>query len=471
MKLFPAFQKLSGRRVVIAGGGELAARKARLVWAEDVRLVFIAPCFEAGLKEEFEARALFHARAPLEDDFADTALIFIAEEDEETATQLAAMARRATTAPLNVVDRPEISDFYTPSIIDRGLITVAISTAGAAPVLGRRLRAKIEALLPKRLGDLAAFAQSFRPSVAGILEAPVRRAFWERVFDGAVAAKFLAGDEAGAREAAIALLNHPSASAREGVVHIVGAGPGDPELLTLRALRLIQDADVILYDNLVGDGVLEMARRDADRVYVGKKKANHALPQEKIEELMISLARDGKNVVRLKGGDPFIFGRGGEEVEAVAAAGIPVHVTPGVTAATGCAASAGLPLTHRDHAQAVTFVTGHAKGEGEPDLDWAALSALKNTLVVYMGVGKAASIQQQLLAHGRDGATPVAIIEKGTSPDEKVLKGRLTDLAALIERGRIKGPAILVIGETAALAKENLNGAFDYSSLTERLSA
>lgn len=470
MKLFPAFQKLSGRRVVIAGGGELAARKARLVWDTDVAVVFVAASFAETLTAEFAGKAQFVNRAPQSSDFHDAALIFIAEEAPETAEILAQMARSAAPnggAPINVVDRPEISDFYTPSIIDRGAVTVAISTAGAAPVLGRRLREKIETLLPVRLGALAAFAQSFRTAVGSTLDAPARRLFWERVFDGPVAARFLAGDEAGAREAAIALLNRPSTAEKDGVVHIVGAGPGDPELLTLRALRLIQDADVILYDKLVGDGVMDMARRDADRIFVGKEKANHALPQEKIEALMITLAREGKNVVRLKGGDPFIFGRGGEEVDAMRAAGVPVTVTPGVTAATGCAASAGLPLTHRDHAQAVTFVTGHAKGDADPDLDWAALAALKNTLVVYMGVGKAGSIERNLLAHGRDGATPVAVIEKGTSADEKILKGRLSDLSGLIARGGVLGPALLVIGDTAALATEK----FIDVNVTERLSA
>ncbi|MEQ8750254.1 MAG: uroporphyrinogen-III C-methyltransferase [Amphiplicatus sp.] len=237
------------------------------------------------------------------------------------------------------------------------------------------------------------------------------------------------------------------------VVHIVGAGPGDPELLTLKAHRLLQEADVILYDRLVSEEILSLARRDAERLYVGKAKSNHAVPQEEIEQRLIALAKAGKRVVRLKGGDPFVFGRGGEELDALKEAGVPAFVTPGITAATGCAASAGMALSHRDHSQAVTFVTGHAKGEGEPDLDWNALAALGHTLVVYMGVGKAGLIAGNLLSAGAAAMTPVAVIENGTRPDQRVLKSILGDLGALVEREAVKGPAILVIGAVAALAE------------------
>jgi uroporphyrin-III C-methyltransferase/precorrin-2 dehydrogenase/sirohydrochlorin ferrochelatase len=325
-------------------------------------------------------------------------------------------------------------------------------------VLGRRLREKIEALLPQRLSALAAFAGSFRDAVAAKIEAPRRRAFWERFFDGPIAAQVLAGDEVRAGDAMTAALNRPQAEQSAGAVHIVGAGPGDPELLTLRALRLIQDADVIVYDRLVGDGILDLARRDAVRLYVGKARADHAVPQEEIEARLIAFAREGKTVVRLKGGDPFIFGRGGEELEAVRAAGVPVFVTPGVTAALGCAAAAGLPLTHRDAAQALTFVTGHAKGDEDPDLDWAALAALGHTLVVYMGVGKAETIAARLVENGRAASTPVAVIENGTRSDQKIIKGTLRDLARLVRDGGVAGPAILVIGEVAAKANGALIG-------------
>ncbi|MBB5517251.1 siroheme synthase CysG [Amphiplicatus metriothermophilus] len=453
MKQFPAFLDLSGRRIVIAGGGAAALQKARLFAAAGAELFVVGRPLVPALAEELADRAVLIERTAVANDFAAATLAVVAEDDEARAEALAAAAREQG-ALVNVVDRPELCDFLTPSIIDRGEVVVAVSTGGAAPVLGRRLRAQIETLLPARLGELAAFARSFRRAVAGKVPPPLRRRFWERFFDGPLAAQVLAGDARGAREAMLAEINRADAEAAgEGVVHIVGAGPGDPELLTLRALRLLQEADVILYDRLVGEEILALARRDAARVYVGKAKSNHALPQEEIEALLVRYAREGKRVVRLKGGDPFVFGRGGEELDALRAAGVRAFVTPGITAATGCAAAVGMPLTHRDHAQAVTFVTGHAKGEGDPDLDWSALARLGHTLVVYMGVGKARRIAENLIGAGRAPATPVAVVENGARPDQRALKGTLAELGALIEEGGVKGPAILVVGEVAALAE------------------
>lgn len=451
MQTFPAFHNLVGRKVVILGGGEPATRKARLAAAAGARIVFAAREFEPALRAEWDGRAELIEGRVGPACFADASLAFIAVDDDAEAAAHARLAR-AAGVPANAVDRPELSDFFTPTIIDRGEVVVAISTGGAAPVLGRRLRKKIEALLPARLSELAAFARAFRGAVAARIAPEHRRGFWENFFDGPLAARVLAGDDAGAREAMIEAINRPQAERETGVVHIVGAGPGDPDLLTLKALRLLQSADVIFYDRLVGDGVLALARRDALRLYVGKAKAAHAVPQEDIERQLIAHARQGKIVIRLKGGDPFIFGRGGEELEAVKAAGIPVFVTPGITAATGCAAAASMPLTHRDLSQAVTFITGHAKEDGEPDLDWRALAALGHTLVVYMGVGKADAIAARLMEHGRAASTPVAVIEKGTMPGEKILKARLADLGALIRAGGVEGPALLVVGEVAAKA-------------------
>ncbi len=467
MKSFPAFFDLAGKTVVITGAGEVASRKARLAHAAGARIVFAGSALNEDLVEEWRDLAEFDARSPSPEVFADAQFAFVASASDEEAARLSDLAR-AAGALVNVVDRPALSDFITPSIVDRGDVVVAISTGGAAPVLGRRLREKIEALLPHRLSALSAFARSFRDAVAARLAAEDRRAFWESVFDGPIAARVLAGDETSAREAMIDAINRPHTAPKTGVVHIVGAGPGDPELLTLKALRLLQSADVILYDRLVGDEILALARRDALRLYVGKAKSAHAVPQEEIEKRLIEHARAGKIVVRLKGGDPFIFGRGGEELDAVKEAGIEAYVTPGVTAATGCAASAGLPLTHREISQAVTFVTGHAKDDGEPDLDWAALARLGHTLVVYMGVGKADRIARNLIENGRSGATPVAVIEKGTTADEKVLKGRLADLGFLIRAGGVAGPALLVIGEVAAKA----NGqALSHLAASERRAA
>jgi uroporphyrin-III C-methyltransferase/precorrin-2 dehydrogenase/sirohydrochlorin ferrochelatase len=451
MRSFPAFFDLNGRTVLIAGGGDAASRKARLVASAGAQVLFVNAAFAPELVEEWSGRATFRPGAVSAGDLSGVVLVFIAVDDEEEAARIADLARVARV-PVNAVDRPFLSDFATPSVIDRGDVVVAVSTGGAAPVLGRRLREKIETLLPRNLSALAGFARSFRSAVSATIALPERRAFWERFFDGPIAARVLSGDAAGAREAMIVDLNRADAPAPTGVVHIVGAGPGDPDLLTLKALRLLQDADVIVYDRLVEKEILALARRDALRLYVGKAKANHAVPQHEIEARLISFAREGKRVVRLKGGDPFVFGRGGEELDAVRAAGVPVFVTPGITAATGCAAAAAMPLTHRDLAQAVTFVTGHAKDDGEPDVDWEALARLGHTLVVYMGVGRAAAIGARLIAAGRAGATPIAIIEKGTTPEQKVIKAELRHLGDAVRIGGVVGPALLVIGEVAARA-------------------
>lgn len=450
MKRFPAYIALENRPVLIIGGGPRALAKARLMTAAQASLTVIAEKIDPETRAALAGAARLIERAPVVGDIEASVLVFIADGRDSQIERWVDIARMAGVL-VNVVDRPEFCDFITPSIIDRGQVTVSISTNGAAPVLGRKLRADIEALLPQNVGALAEFSDRYRDAVKAKIPENDRRLFWERFFGGPVAAQVLAGDEVRAHEAMMALINRPQEE-KTGVVHIVGAGPGDPDLLTVKALRLLQHADVILYDRLVSDEILSLARRDAERFYVGKAKANHAVPQDEIEARLVAFARDGKMVVRLKGGDPFIFGRGGEELETVRAAGIPVFTTPGITAAAGCAASANMALTHRDYSQAVTFVTGHAKGEGEPDLDWAALAALKNTLVVYMGVSKASSIANNLIGHGRAFSTPVAVIEKGTRPDQKIVKGSLGELGRLIEAGSVEGPALLVIGEVAALA-------------------
>lgn len=451
MKAFPAHIDLNARPVLILGGGAGALAKARLMLAAGADLTLIALAFASETQAELNGRARLIIRKPVAADIETAVLVFIADTPEAEARRWAEIARMAGVL-LNVVDQPALCDFTTPSIIDRGRVTVSISTGGAAPVLGKRLRADIEALLPPRLGALADFADRYRETVKATLAPDARRHFWERFFDGPIAAQVLAGDEAGAHEAMLALINRPHTDENTGAVHIVGAGPGDPDLLTIKALRLLQRADVILYDRLVSDDILALARRDAERLYVGKAKSNHAVPQQEIESRLIELARQGKMVVRLKGGDPFVFGRGGEELEALRNANIPVFVCPGVTAAIGCAAAANMALTHRDYAQAVTFVTGHAKGEADPDLDWSALAALKNTLVIYMGVTKAETIAAKLIEHGRTRETPVAVIENGTRENQKIVKGALGFLSHLVDASEIKGPALLVIGEVAALA-------------------
>lgn len=433
MQSFPAFFPLEGRRIVVIGAGEAAEAKARL--------------FEAGpaVLERF-------ADPPPAEALRGAALIFIAIEDE-AARGAALRAARAAGAPVNVVDQPALSDFYTPAIVDRGALVIGISTSGAAPTLARDLRGRIEAIVPAAYENLAALAQRLRGRVVarwpGI---DARRRAWECILRGAAGEQALAGDAAGAERAAENVLG--GATHVEGVVHLVGAGPGDPDLLTLKALRVMQDADVVFHDKLVDPRILDLVRRDARRVFVGKAKGAHSVPQREIEAQMIEAARAGLRVVRLKGGDPFIFARGGEELEALKAAGIAAFVVPGVTAALGCAAEAGVPLTHRDHAQAVTFVTGHARSGGAPDLDWRALSAAKHTVVVYMGVDTAPAIARNLIEAGRAPSTPVLVVENGTTPRAKRVAGALEHLGALMIGGEIFGPAILIIGDVAAVASD-----------------
>lgn len=444
MRQFPAFFNLHGQRVVIVGSGEEALRKLRLLVSAGALPMIISDHNGPAHDHEMSAKAIHMTMDDLPKALETARLAIVAEDNPE-----AVAAIRAARVPLNVVDRPELCDFTVPSILDRGDVVAAIGTNGTAPVLAKSIRTKLEALLPARIGDLAALAGRFRETVkAALPDFAARRKFWERTLAGRAAELAYAGDLAGAEAAMRAELSAPST---EGVVHIVGAGPGDPELLTLKALRLIQEADIVYYDRLVSDGILSLIRRDAERVSVGKAKGNHSVPQDQIHELLIQSAREGKRVVRLKGGDPFIFGRGGEELDAVEAAGVTAFVVPGISSALGCAASAGIPLTHRDHAQAVTFVTGHAKAGGVPDLDWPSLAKRGQTVSVYMGVGTASTIAEKLIEAGRAPQTPVAVIENGTRENEVRAYGMLEELPQLIEAHGIKGPALLIIGEVTAL--------------------
>lgn len=453
MRQFPAFFNMDDARVVVFGGGEEARRKVRLLAKTPALItVIIGKDIDPGFAEEFAGRITIapQAEAGAVLDVARFAIVAcrIDENTERSITWA-----RQYGVPLNVVDRPDLCDFTVPSILDRGDIVAAVASGGTAPVLAKSIRAKLEALIPARVGDLAKLAARLRPDVkAALPDATERRHFWERVLTGKAAELAYAGDMEGAEAALRAAL---SSGRKNGVVHLVGAGPGDPELLTLKALRILQEADIVYYDRLVSDEVLNLIRRDADRICVGKSKGDHSVPQEEIHELLISSAREGRRVVRLKGGDPFIFGRGGEEMEAVLAAGIEAFVVPGISSALGCAAQAGVPLTHRDHAQSLTFVTGHAKEGDVPDLDWDSLARSKQTVVVFMGVGTAATITDKLIEAGRQPDTPVAVIENGTLPNEIQVFGILAELPDLITDNGIKGPALLIIGEVAGLPFAN----------------
>ncbi|MEM6946740.1 MAG: siroheme synthase CysG [Pseudomonadota bacterium] len=457
MKIFPAFFAMQGAHVAVFGAGDEALRKVRLLAKTPAEIRVIADAVSVELRSEFGGRIVHVAPGAAEAALEGAAFAIVALEDAADAAQAAALAR-AAGVPVNVVDRPELCDFTVPSILDRGDLVAAIATGGAAPVLAKTVRTRLEALMPQGIGALATLSKSLRPAVADRFhDGADRRRFWERALTGAAAERAYAGDLVGAEAEMRRQLAEPNAA--PGVVHIVGAGPGDPELLTLKAFRLIQNAEIVFYDRLVSDAVLDLVRRDADRVSVGKSKGDHSVPQGEIHLRMIEAAREGKRVVRLKGGDPFIFGRGGEELEAVQAAGIDVHVVPGISSALGCAASAGLPLTHRDHAQAVTFVTGHARKGGVPDLDWAALAHPAQTLVVFMGLDTAAAISEHLIRAGRAPSTPVAIIEKGTRPDESRVYGRLAELPQLIAQNQIESPGLVVIGDVAGLPEEAVAGA------------
>ncbi len=450
MRVFLASIPLDTARVVIIGGGHAAIAKLRLFIGSPADIVWFTPDGAPGAGDRPPHAPAPIGRSPTADDLSGARLVFIALDDEGLAARTADLAR-ATGAQVNVVDRPALSDFHTPALIDRDGVVVGIATGGAAPILARELRSQIEAVLPAALGPLARLASELRDTVqATTTDFMVRRRFWEQAFRGPAADLAAAGRMAEARREMLRQLN--GAKAEPGVVHIVGAGPGDPELLTLKALRVLQDADVVIHDRLVPEAILERARRDAHRIYVGKARGDHAVPQAQIQALMIAEARAGHRVVRLKGGDPFVFGRGGEELEAMRAAGVAVFVIPGITAALACAASAGLPLTHRDHAQAVTLATAQPKAGGD-EADWSVLAAPNHTLALYMGVDQADAIASRLQAAGRGGATPVAVVENGTRPNQRVLTGRLDGLGALVRNARIGGPAILFVGETAAFAQ------------------
>ena len=450
MRVFLASIPLENARVVIVGAGPAAIAKLRLFTGSPADILWFTPDSEPNAFERLPQAPAPIGRAPTADDLAGARLVFIALDDTADAARTADLAR-AAGAQVNVVDRPGLSDFHTPALIDRDGVVVGIATGGRAPILARELRSLIEAILPAALGPLVRLAAELRDTVqATTADFMVRRRFWEQAFRGPAADLAAAGRLAEARREMLRLLN--GAKPEPGVVHIVGAGPGDPELLTLKALRVLQDADVVIHDRLVPAAILDRARRDARRIYVGKARGDHAVPQEQIQALMVAEARAGHRVVRLKGGDPFVFGRGGEELEAMHAAGVSVFVVPGITAALACAASAGLPLTHRDHAQAGTLATAQPKAGGE-EADWSVLAAPNHTLALYMGVDQADTIAVRLLAAGRDGTTPVAVVENGTRPDQRVLTGRLDGLGKLVRDARISGPAILFVGETAAFAR------------------
>lgn len=450
MENYPIFINLQNQPCLVVGAGPVALRKIRLQLQAGAKITVIAPNIDPQILEEFGDQITHLPRVFEEQDIAGYRLITAATNDPEVNAQISTVAM-AANVPVNVVDQPELCSFITPAIIDRSPITIAISTGGAAPVLAKHLRAQIEALVSPGLGQLAHQMRLLRNRVAELIpQETLRRRLWERAVNGPIRDHFEAGRDQLGIDTLSDLVEQGKTKLGSGSVSLVGAGPGDPDLLTFKALRLIQQADVVLHDRLVSDEVLNLSRRDADRIYVGKRRTDHAVPQGKINELILSLAQEGKNVVRLKGGDPFIFGRGGEELELLSETDIPFQIVPGVTAASGCATYAGIPLTHRDHAQSCVFVTGHLK-DGTVNLDWQGLTVPHQTVVIYMGLVGLPIICSQLMKHGLPDSTPIALIERGTTKNQRVFTGTLACLPDALAKKEIHAPTLIVVGSVVSL--------------------
>ena len=454
MQNYPIFMNLQDQDCLVVGAGPVALRKMRLMLSAGANITVIAPDMCDDMHAEFNGKVTYLARKFEDSDIDSYRLITAATNFPKVNERVSRLAQEKNI-PVNVVDQPELCSFITPSIIDRSPVLVAISTGGGAPVLARNLRSKLEAFIPASYGKLASAMNSCRDKLKiAVPEERDRRIFWDKVVQGTIAENFFSG-----RETKGEILLHQaiedaaktgSAQNLVGEVWLIGAGPGDPDLLTFRALRLMQQADVVLYDRLVSDEILNLTRRDADRIYVGKKRADHAVPQGEINQLLVDLALEGKSVVRLKGGDPFIFGRGGEEIELLAESGVPFQIVPGITAASGCATYAGIPLTHRDHAQSCTLVTGHLK-DGSVDLNWADLSMPNQTVVIYMGLVGLPTICQKLMEHGVSKDMPIALIQQGTTRNQKVYTGTLSTMVEKIKGQEVQAPTLIIVGSVVSL--------------------
>lgn len=451
MNFLPIFLNIREGDCLVVGGGTTAARKVELLLRANAKVTVVAPQLSPQLDQLANDGRITH-RA---DHFAPTdlqhcRLVIAATNDKAVNEQVSTLAQ-AQAIPVNVVDQPQLCSFIMPSIIDRSPIQIAVSTGGASPVLARLLRARLETMVPATYGKLANFVASFRDKVKQRFSFNERRQFWEIVLQGPIAEMFLSGHTRAATTALEDLIEKKAASEQKtGEVYLVGGGPGDPDLLTFRALRLMQQADVVLYDRLVSPEVLDLVRREAERIYVGKMPTNHIVPQGEINQLLLRLAKQGKRVLRLKGGDPFLFGRGGEEIETLMDEGIPFQIVPGITAAIGASAYAGIPLTHRDYAQSCIFVTGHLKDDSMA-LNWDALAHPHQTVVIYMGLRGLRIISRELIQHGMPPDKPVALVQKATTSDHRVFVGTLATLPGIIEVEDIKLSSIIIIGDVVKL--------------------
>ncbi len=453
MDLLPIFLDLKDKPCLVIGGGEIATRKVATLRRAGAPVRLIAPTLTAALRAQVGDGGVTHlARSFAEGDLEGVHLVIAATDDRAVNSRVAELAHGAGI-PVNVVDQPDDCSFIMPSIIDRSPVIIAVSTAKASPVLARLLRTRLESMIPAGYGGLARLCRRYRDAVKErFSDQRDRRRFWDRVLQGGVAERVFAGH----MEEANAALERELGQARPsgmGEVYLVGAGPGDPDLLTFRALRLMQQADVVVYDRLVAQPILDMVRRDARRIYVGKERNNHTMRQEEINRALAELAREGNRVLRLKGGDPFIFGRGGEEIDTLASEGVPFQVVPGITAASGCAAYTGIPLTHRDYAQSVTFVTGHLK-DGTMNLNWEQLAQPNQTVVFYMGLVGLSIIVEKLLAQGVSPGMPIALVQQGTTHKQKVYAGALSNILERVAEDRPKPPTLIIVGEVVRLREK-----------------
>jgi len=473
MEYLPIFIQIKNRPCLVVGGGSIAARKVALLRKAQADITVISPELCEELEQLKNEGLLQHQAREFEDLDLEVCVVVIAATNKRDVNVRVSELANQLRLPVNVVDNPDLCSFIMPSIIDRSPVVIAVSTGGSSPVLARLIRTKLEGSIPAAYGRLAALVEGFRDKVkAAFPNVESRRGFWEKILEGTVAELVFTGHEDDARKVLDQAIEkqseHPD---MPGEVFLVGAGPGDPDLLTFRALRLMQQADVVVYDRLVSPSIMEMVRRDAEIVYVGKERDKHTMQQENINQLLVRLAKEGKRVLRLKGGDPFIFGRGGEEIELLAQEGIAFQVVPGITAANGCSSYAGIPLTHRDYAQSCVFVTGHLK-DGSVDLNWKALAHPNQTVVFYMGLHGAPTLCKEMVAHGLPATTPVALVEQGTTPQQRVLIATLDTLLDVIDNEDIKPPTLIIVGEVVTLHeklkwveehhKDDIDGVFAY---------
>ena len=451
MDFLPIFMNVKGQACLVVGGGKIASRKVFMLLRAGATVSVVSPELCQDLAIRRDEGEIKHINRQFEDADVDSNKIIIAATNNMDVNRHVSQLAKDKGIPVNVVDAPDLCTFIVPSIIDRNPVQIAISTGGASPVLARLLRSRLETFIPSAYGRLATLVESFREKVkTKFSNTDDIRSFWEHILEGPVADNLIAGKDKTARELLEKAVENAAAPAERGEVYLVGAGPGDPDLLTFRALRLMQQADVVVYDRLVSQGVLDLVRRDAEFIYAGKERNKHTLPQEGINALLVRLAKEGKKVLRLKGGDPFIFGRGGEEIETLTDEQISFQVVPGITAAAGCSSYAGIPLTHRDYVQSCMFVTGHLK-DGTINLNWKAIAQPNQTVVFYMGLHGVKELCKQLVKHGLPDTTPAALIEKGTSQEQKVHIGNLKTLNDIVEKNNVKAPTLIIVGEVVSL--------------------